>query len=175
MIEFLGGLLYKLPYIQEYHIDFRNWHSSFNMSALKKTLDTKVNSKQEFSLIRRTLGLASKAIGRVQGGEGAEQILVTSSESAGFAFAFHEFEDISDPHWALHVADEVSLLGLLPGNEGDLDLCDTASESGRRDRKYKHSTAQSTAPDSGDGASGCQDGQNGVWGWKMKGEDGVRL
>lgn len=60
MTTFLGGLLYKLPYIQEYHIDMRNWHSMFGMANLKKQLDTKVNSKQEFSLIRRSLGVASK-------------------------------------------------------------------------------------------------------------------
>jgi hypothetical protein len=65
MTTFLGGLLYKLPYIQEYHIDMRNWHPMFGMSNLKKQLDTKVNSKQEFSLIRRSLGLASKALGRI--------------------------------------------------------------------------------------------------------------
>lgn len=64
MTSFLGGLLIKLPFVQEYHIDLRNWHSMFGMSNLKKTLDTKVNSKQEFSLIRRSLGLASKSIGR---------------------------------------------------------------------------------------------------------------
>lgn len=64
MTTFLGGVLYKLPYIQEYHIDMRNWHSMFGMANLKKQLDTKVNSKQEFSLIRRSLGLASKAIGK---------------------------------------------------------------------------------------------------------------
>lgn len=65
MTTFLGGLLYKLPQIQEYHIDMRNWHSIFGMGNLKKQLDTKVNSKQEFSLIRRSLGLASKAIGKM--------------------------------------------------------------------------------------------------------------
>jgi hypothetical protein len=64
MTVFLGGLLYKLPQIQEYHIDMRNWNGMFNMSSLKKQLDTRVNSKQEFSLIRRSLGLASKAIGK---------------------------------------------------------------------------------------------------------------
>lgn len=64
MTTFLGGLLYKLPEIQEYHIDLRNWHSMFGMGNLKKQLDTKVNSKQEFSLIRRSLGLASKAVGK---------------------------------------------------------------------------------------------------------------
>lgn len=42
----------------------RNWNGMFNMSGLKKQLDTRVNSKQEFSLIRRSLGLASKAIGK---------------------------------------------------------------------------------------------------------------
>lgn len=41
----------------------------FNMSSLKKQLDTKVNSKQEFSLVRKSLGLASKAIGRALEGE----------------------------------------------------------------------------------------------------------
>lgn len=65
MTTFLGGVLYKLPYIQEYHIDLRNWHSMFGMANLKKQLDTKVNSKQEFSLIRRSLGLASKVAGKV--------------------------------------------------------------------------------------------------------------
>jgi hypothetical protein len=43
------------------------------MAALKKTLDTRVNSKQEFSLIRRSLGLASKAIGRAQQNQGGEE------------------------------------------------------------------------------------------------------
>jgi hypothetical protein len=37
----------------------------FGMGNLKKQLDTKVNSKQEFSLIRRSLGLASKAVGKM--------------------------------------------------------------------------------------------------------------
>jgi hypothetical protein len=46
MTVFLGGLLYKLPNIQEYHIDMRNWNGMFNMSGLKKQLDTRVNSKQ---------------------------------------------------------------------------------------------------------------------------------
>ncbi len=69
MTTFLGGLLYKLPYIQEYHIDLRNWHPMFGMGNLKKQLDTKVNSKLEFSLIRRSLGLASKALGKLAEGE----------------------------------------------------------------------------------------------------------
>jgi hypothetical protein len=79
MTTFLGGLLYKLPYIQEYHIDMRNWHSMFGMANLKKQLDTKVNSKQEFSLIRRSLGLASKAIGKapVEGEEAGLKTIYT--------------------------------------------------------------------------------------------------
>jgi len=71
MTSFLGGLLTKLPHVQEYHIDLRNWNAMFGMPSLKKTLDTKVNSRQEFSLIRRSLGAASKSIGRsaLEGGE----------------------------------------------------------------------------------------------------------
>jgi hypothetical protein len=56
MLEFLSNLLIKLNLLEEYHIDLRNWNSTFSMSGLKKILDTKViSNKQEFSLIRRSL------------------------------------------------------------------------------------------------------------------------
>jgi hypothetical protein len=43
MAHVLGHLLQKLSYVQEYHIDLRNWHRMFDMASLKKILDTKVN------------------------------------------------------------------------------------------------------------------------------------
>lgn len=36
-----------------------------------------------------------------------------SSESPGFSFALHEFEDVANANWSLHVPDEVTLVGLL--------------------------------------------------------------
>ena len=77
MTEFLTNLLMRLPNINEYHIDFRNWHAKFGMGNLKKSLDTKVNAnaRAEFSLIRKSLGMGSKGIGK--GGEGEEQGLKT--------------------------------------------------------------------------------------------------
>ena len=53
-----------------------------------------------------------------------------SSKSAGFPFAFHEFEDISNSNGAFDVADEVTLIGLFSGNENDFDLRDAASRAG---------------------------------------------
>lgn len=53
MIQFIQGLLNKLEEVQEYHIDMRNWHKIFDMTGLKKTLDTKLNessNKQQFSI-----------------------------------------------------------------------------------------------------------------------------
>jgi len=64
IIELLSGLLQKMPFVMEFHIDFRNWHATFNMGTLKKTLDTKVSSRQEFSLIRKSLNMMGKVGGR---------------------------------------------------------------------------------------------------------------
>jgi hypothetical protein len=64
MLNFLGGLLLRLPEVQEYHIDMRNWNSMFGMASLKKTLDTKKNAKQESSSIRNSLGM-DKAMSRI--------------------------------------------------------------------------------------------------------------
>ena len=77
MTEFLTGLLIQLKFINEYHIDFRNWHAKFGMANLKKSLDTKVNAnaRGEFSLIRKSLGMGSKGIGK--GGEDGDQGLKT--------------------------------------------------------------------------------------------------
>jgi len=47
MVNFLGNLLVKLNLLTEYYIDFRNWNSIFSMSALKKTLDTRVVSNKQ--------------------------------------------------------------------------------------------------------------------------------
>ena len=54
----------------------------------------------------------------------------TSSESSGLSFGFHEFEDVSDSDGALDVADEMSLVGLLSGDEDNLHLGDATSRSG---------------------------------------------
>ena len=53
--------------------------------------------------------------------------MIWSSESAGFSFAFHEFEDITNAHWTLDVSDEVSLVGFLSGDEDDLHLGDATA------------------------------------------------
>ena len=57
-------------------------------------------------------------------------ILRGSSESSGLSFRFHELQNVSDSDWALHVPDQVSLIGLFSGDEGDFDLSDTTSGSG---------------------------------------------
>jgi hypothetical protein len=38
----------------------RNWHHLFGLSSLKKKLDTNVSSRQEFSMLRKGLGILSK-------------------------------------------------------------------------------------------------------------------
>lgn len=53
-----------------------------------------------------------------------------SSESPGFSLALHKFEHIAHSHWSLHVADEVSLIGFLSGDEDDLDLRDASTRTG---------------------------------------------
>lgn len=57
-----------------------------------------------------------------------------SSESSGFTLAFHQFEDVSDSDGALNVADKVSLIGFLSGDEDNLDLGDTSSRSGSAEK-----------------------------------------
>lgn len=41
MAKFVLNLLNKMTVVQDYHIDLRNWNGMFNMSGLKKLLDTK--------------------------------------------------------------------------------------------------------------------------------------
>lgn len=61
-------------------------------------------------------------------------ILRGSSESSGLSFRFHELQNVSDSDWALHVPDQVSLIGLFTGDEGDFDLGDTSSWSGSSEK-----------------------------------------
>jgi hypothetical protein len=52
-----------MPNIEDYQIDMRNWHPLFALGKLKQQLDTKVQSKEEFSMVKRSLALASQEIG----------------------------------------------------------------------------------------------------------------
>lgn len=61
-------------------------------------------------------------------------ILRGSSESSGLSFRFHEFQDVANSDWALHVSDEVSFIGLFTGDECDFDLSDTTSRSGSSEK-----------------------------------------
>lgn len=56
MSKFFFNLLNKMSVVQEFHIDLRNWNGMFNMSGLKKILDTKeLKNKMEYSVIRKSL------------------------------------------------------------------------------------------------------------------------
>jgi hypothetical protein len=50
-----------------------------------------------------------------------------SSESAGFSFAFHQFQDVTDSDGTFNVPDEVTLLGFFTCDEDNLDLSNTST------------------------------------------------
>ena len=57
------------------------------------------------------------------------EVRYKSSESTGFSFALHKFEDVSDSDGTFYVTNEVTFVGFLTSNENDLDLGDTSSWS----------------------------------------------
>jgi hypothetical protein len=46
IMSVIVGLIYRMPNIELFQIDMRNWHPIFNLATLKKQLDTTVSTKK---------------------------------------------------------------------------------------------------------------------------------
>jgi hypothetical protein len=59
-------ILEILPHVEDFTIDFRNWHGLLKMYELRSVLQTKSGSKKEFSMIQRKSQVSG------MGGEGKD-------------------------------------------------------------------------------------------------------